>query len=261
MLFDIIPSSEEGDRALQEYLCMCTKVDRERAVTAERSKQVADQLRASDPSVKTQLLMQPSTSKQNVEPHKTNEHSNNEDQTRPEKSKHQFNNTGLPWYGKPDPILNLKIRKTLERKRYYLTDPKQVKLTVHLSQIVYGLTSSLENILSLTKSAQDNSCRSPTPMLFNQLGTLTSLSMATAAWEDPPSKSRLSLTRPSHFTLQKQPSSSFMRSMPKNLTFMKNLSWVNSPQQKSLSTAVLLNSTKLSGNRQPVSITAPIPLS
>ncbi|KIJ43639.1 hypothetical protein M422DRAFT_77985, partial [Sphaerobolus stellatus SS14] len=50
-----------------------------------------------------------------------------EDGTKTEKAKRGFDETGLPWFGKPDPILDPRIKKTLERKRYYLSDPKQVK--------------------------------------------------------------------------------------------------------------------------------------
>ncbi|KIJ29977.1 hypothetical protein M422DRAFT_268542 [Sphaerobolus stellatus SS14] len=91
--YDIIPSSEEGDRALN--------------ITAG-----------------TQL---PSTSGQAGEPDEPNGHSDNEEQIKSTKSKKGFNESGLLWFGKSDPILDPKIRKTLERKCYYLIDPKQVK--------------------------------------------------------------------------------------------------------------------------------------
>ncbi|KIJ53336.1 hypothetical protein M422DRAFT_242478 [Sphaerobolus stellatus SS14] len=108
LFFDIIPASEEGDRVLQEYLCMCAEVDRESAATVAKGKQ-------------------PSTTGQAAEAHELNKHSNNEDETKTEKTKRSFDEIGLPWFGKPDPILNPRIRKTLKRKQYYLMDPKQVK--------------------------------------------------------------------------------------------------------------------------------------
>ncbi|KIJ36664.1 hypothetical protein M422DRAFT_261019 [Sphaerobolus stellatus SS14] len=71
--------------------------------------------------------MEPSTSRQAAEPLEPNTHSSNEDQPKPNKAKCSFNELGLPWFGKPELILDPRIKKTLEQKQYYLTNPKQVK--------------------------------------------------------------------------------------------------------------------------------------
>ncbi|KIJ56287.1 hypothetical protein M422DRAFT_239512 [Sphaerobolus stellatus SS14] len=55
------------------------------------------------------------------------EHSDDEDGTKIEKVKRGFDESKLLWFRKPDPILDPRIKKTLERKHYYLTDLKQVK--------------------------------------------------------------------------------------------------------------------------------------
>ncbi|KIJ36663.1 hypothetical protein M422DRAFT_261018 [Sphaerobolus stellatus SS14] len=55
--------------------------------------------------------MEPSTSRQATKPLEPNTHSSNEDQHKPNKAKCGFN----------------EIKKTLEQKQYYLTNPKQVK--------------------------------------------------------------------------------------------------------------------------------------
>ncbi|KIJ36432.1 hypothetical protein M422DRAFT_51053 [Sphaerobolus stellatus SS14] len=73
------------------------------------------------------LVVRPTPSSHDVEAQDLQEHSDDEDGTKIEKAKRGFDESKLPWFGKPNPILDPRIKKTLERKRYYLTDPKQVK--------------------------------------------------------------------------------------------------------------------------------------
>ncbi|KIJ45414.1 hypothetical protein M422DRAFT_251185 [Sphaerobolus stellatus SS14] len=77
LFYNIVPSSEEGVRALREYICMCAEVDREDALAVAKGRQVADRLRASDIAAGIQLTW---TSGQAGEPDESNGHSDDEEQ-------------------------------------------------------------------------------------------------------------------------------------------------------------------------------------
>ncbi|KIJ52897.1 hypothetical protein M422DRAFT_242843 [Sphaerobolus stellatus SS14] len=134
----VLPASET--QARRSYIDMCLEIDREHAVAATRGRNIADQISgAPSNALGSQLVrvqdqdVYPRQS-QPFEPDQQNHGSSpvegDEDRAIHEPGKKGLDRTKLPWHNIPDPVLPPNVRDTLDRKRFYLANVKDVKIDI-----------------------------------------------------------------------------------------------------------------------------------
>ncbi|KIJ36422.1 hypothetical protein M422DRAFT_261161 [Sphaerobolus stellatus SS14] len=139
-----LPTSEE--QAFRTYIDMCIKIKHEHAAPTSKGKQVADRIAegssGNQPSQQQSIGLVPSPTasiddtthlqhpqfaldRQDDEPapQDVDNDTHNHDV-----SKKGFDHSKLPWFNTPEPYLDPHIGDTLERKCYYLTNAKDIKI-------------------------------------------------------------------------------------------------------------------------------------
>ncbi|KIJ26763.1 hypothetical protein M422DRAFT_272169, partial [Sphaerobolus stellatus SS14] len=139
-----LPTSEE--QAFRTYIDMCIEIEREHVAAASKGKQVADRIAGglsdNQPSQQqsTGLVPSPTASIDHTthlqRPQFTLDRQDDEpapqdvdnDTHNYDVNKKGFDRSKLPWFNTPEPYLDPHIRETLERKRYYLANAKDIKI-------------------------------------------------------------------------------------------------------------------------------------
>ncbi|KIJ53091.1 hypothetical protein M422DRAFT_242196 [Sphaerobolus stellatus SS14] len=134
----ILPASET--QARRSYIDMCLEIDREHALAATRGSNIADQLSGVPNStfgsqpVRVQGQDFDPRQSQTYEPDQQNRGSSpvegDENRAKQEPGKRSLDRTKLPWHNIPDPVLPPNLQDTLDRKRFYLANAKDVKIDI-----------------------------------------------------------------------------------------------------------------------------------
>ncbi|KIJ29646.1 hypothetical protein M422DRAFT_268989 [Sphaerobolus stellatus SS14] len=123
LLLGELPASEDGERALEQYIDMCVEIDRESVLAGEKGKQLTDRLQ--DSQRDEEIANRPQQEDFPVRPDIPLNESG--DLNREGETKKVFDRSKLSWFKRPEPFLNPAVKETLERKRFYLANYKEVK--------------------------------------------------------------------------------------------------------------------------------------
>ncbi|KIJ29250.1 hypothetical protein M422DRAFT_268529 [Sphaerobolus stellatus SS14] len=129
LLLGVLPGSEDGAQALEQYVEMCVKMDWDNALASKRGKEIANHLgldagygggddqppqpcEVDRPDIQSEL------------PRQFNDIAND---LKADDTKRTFDRMKLPWYSRPEPALDPTVQETLDKKRFYLANYKDVK--------------------------------------------------------------------------------------------------------------------------------------
>ncbi|KIJ28300.1 hypothetical protein M422DRAFT_270448 [Sphaerobolus stellatus SS14] len=129
LLLGVLPSSEDGERALEQYVEMCVEMDRDNTLANDRGKEIADRL---GPDARNGGGIDPPSQPREADrpdihlrlPRQFEDISND---LKTDDAKKSFDRTKLPWYSRPEPALDPIVQETLDKKHFYLANYKEVK--------------------------------------------------------------------------------------------------------------------------------------
>ncbi|KIJ30475.1 hypothetical protein M422DRAFT_268022 [Sphaerobolus stellatus SS14] len=245
--------------ALEQYVKMCVKMDCKNVLAGEKGKQVADRLRPNIGNSQNadhcqQELM---TNQQDIQSKLSAVLNDDCDTHKPDDAKKMFDRSKLPWFSRPEPILDPSIKETLDKKHFYLVNYKKSSMTslgkqiVHPSWTAYGTMSLSEISSTLKKCTQDDILWKLTQSSSRALETLTSKFKGAGMQANQSRKFAPIWNGRSPSTQQKPPSSSFTPIVRKNLQLMRVSSLGNSQPPSQMNITVSLHSTKPLGKKQP----------